>query len=223
MVRNILWQEVYNSRHIAKNVLYEWRHGLPSGHPMTTIINCLSNQLMFRCAFAKLCPDCDFDDHVRLVVYGDDNIMGISEAICERFNQVKLTEYFASVGIEYTMEDKSSVPVPYRSLTEVSFLKRSFVPSPLIDVEYLAPLDLKIAVDIARWTSRGIAQKQIEHDNVVETLDELSLHGQEVYLDWSTKIFRAAGRHFPDLKAPVDPIAEWNTRIKKVTKLVKML
>lgn len=221
-IRNILWQEVYNSRHIAKQTVYEWRFGLPSGHPMTTIINCISNQLMFRCAFMKICPGINFDEYVRLVVYGDDNIMGISPLVIDRFNQESLTKFFAKAGIEYTMEDKNSTVLKCRELHEVTFLKRGFVSNVLLPGTYLAPLDIETILDIPRWTNKGKHQINTELATLDECLNELSIHGEDVYMKYAPRIFDAASKYWDQYRGPVHLRVEWATRLKKVTSLDKV-
>ena len=47
-IRRVLWEEVYNSKHISGSNVYWWTHSLPSGHPLTTVINSVYNNLAFR-------------------------------------------------------------------------------------------------------------------------------------------------------------------------------
>lgn len=98
----------------------------PSGHPLTVIINCIVNCLYMRYCYYQVNPNrtcVDFRENVRLMTYGDDNIM------CSRvdwFNHTVIAEQLDKVGITYTMADKVSESVPFLPLSKTSFLKRSF-------------------------------------------------------------------------------------------------
>jgi hypothetical protein len=102
----------------------------PSGHPLTVIINSIVNSLYMRFAWFSLKPDNfagRFHDHVHLMTYGDDNIMGVSiEA--SWFNHTAISDVLSSSGVMYTMADKEQESVPFLHISQTSFLKRSFRP-----------------------------------------------------------------------------------------------
>jgi len=101
----------------------------PSGHPLTVIINCIVNSLYMRYSYYILNPEHEvetFTQRVKLMTYGDDNVMGVSKQI-SWFNHTTLQEVLAGIGIEYTMADKEAASVPYIHIDEVSFLKRFWV------------------------------------------------------------------------------------------------
>jgi hypothetical protein len=100
----------------------------PSGHPLTVIINSLVNSLYIRYAYRALNPAkivSDFIRFVALITYGDDNSMGISKLLAW-FNHTTIQECLASIGVEYTMADKTSESIPYINISETSFLKRTW-------------------------------------------------------------------------------------------------
>jgi hypothetical protein len=101
---------------------------LPSGHPLTVIINSLANCLYMRYCYACLSPDGtakDFKKNVSLMTYGDDNIMGVSKD-CNWFNHTSIMNVLASIGITYTMADKNQPSIPYIHIDDCTFLKRSW-------------------------------------------------------------------------------------------------
>jgi hypothetical protein len=196
LVRSILFMEVYNSKHICRTTIYEWHKCLPSGHPLTTIINCLYNKFLWRLCWMFLVPieyrnlD-DFTRHVALIVYGDDNAAGISDDVIDFFNQCTLTMAMQTVGMIYTNEDKTEVNDTFRDISNVSFLKRQFY----FDKEtgiYTAPLSLSVVLEIPYWTRKGVHCEQIERDNVQTSLQELSLHPQAQWDIWAPKILQAS-------------------------------
>lgn len=98
----------------------------PSGHPLTVIINCIVNSLYMRYCYHELnpCKEVDtFKKHVALITYGDDNAMSSS---VDWFNHTSIAKVLATVGVNYTMADKLAQSVPFISINEVSFLKRTF-------------------------------------------------------------------------------------------------
>ncbi len=100
----------------------------PSGHPLTVIINCIVGSLYFRYCFVELEPQGRglelFDSLVVAINYGDDNILA---SLADWFNHTSITQVLATVGVQYTMADKSEVSIPFLSIDKVSFLKRNFV------------------------------------------------------------------------------------------------
>lgn len=105
----------------------------PSGQPLTVIINCLVNALYMRYAFVELCPFQGsifdkakrFKEFVRLLTYGDDNVMGVSKA-APWFNHTAVQHQMQLIGVEYTMADKTSESVPYVHIKDVAYLKRTW-------------------------------------------------------------------------------------------------
>jgi len=99
----------------------------PSGHPLTVIINCIVNSLYMRYCYHQLHPTHDvstFKKFVRLITYGDDNAM---TSLVKWFNHTTIASELAKIGITYTMADKTSESRPFIDISEISFLKRSFV------------------------------------------------------------------------------------------------
>lgn len=108
----------------------------PSGHPLTVIVNSIANSLYMRIAYKNITGRADFREKVALLTYGDDNIMSVSRE-CKTFDHTRVQDFFATVGIKYTMADKESDSVPFIHLDDAEFLKRSWA-----DCEFgvLAPL-----------------------------------------------------------------------------------
>jgi len=101
----------------------------PSGHPLTVNINSLVNSIYVRYCYAKLSPHGDvskFQEDVALLTYGDDNAMGVSPR-APWFNHTAMQKTLADVDIQYTMADKDAETVPYIPISQVSFLKRTWV------------------------------------------------------------------------------------------------
>lgn len=116
--------------------------GEVSGHQFTTILNCIVN--IFYLAYAWLEAGYDIDDFfefIRAVVLGDDHAVTVAPQF-PKYTHTHITNVMRSVGVGYTMADKSSESVPYINLSQVTFLKRSFKYSEELGV-VLGPLDVE--------------------------------------------------------------------------------
>lgn len=206
-IRRILWYELVNSKHIRGDQVYCWPSSLPSGHPCTTIVNNLYNHIAFNMCWIQLglpvFGEGSFYDNVYLITMGDDNIYSVSVPFREKFNEFAVSEEMAKLGLIYTPEvDKSAkVKVGLRKLTEVSFLKRSFRFDSFTS-RWVAPIDMSVILDMPNWTKNNPELRHsITKDNVESALMELSLHGEEVFDKYSTRIISGyKSTNLPPLK-----------------------
>lgn len=196
-IRRILWMEVWNSFHASGLTLFQWIAKLPSGHPLTTIINTLVVMILMRLSFMVVYGTesiGEFNRVVILAVYGDDNVVNIHPDIAEHFNQRTLMEIMPQFGYTYTSENKEDDPPPTRRLDEVTFLKRHFRVDSLVG-RTVAPLDLQTILEIPMWTKSGGASLEITKDNVVTAVEELSLHNPDTFSKWIHVIVSASQEH----------------------------
>lgn len=191
LVREILWAEVYNSLHLHGKTALMFDHSLPSGNPLTTIINTMYVNIVVRMAFAECMNNpaalSEFDRHVELIAYGDDNIMNISDEAIEYFNYRTIPRAMEKFGLIYTSEDKSEVesgPI-CKTLLDATFLKRSFVRTTM---GFIGPLDINTVVEMPYWYRQGPGVEQRIEDNVSNCLCELSLHGDEKWDEYAPKL-----------------------------------
>lgn len=139
--------------------LVEFFGSNPSGHPLTVIINGLANSLYMRYCYHELDPEHavrNFKKRVALITYGDDNAMGV-HASAPWFNHTAVQAVLAAVGVRYTMADKEAVSVPYISIDDVSFLKRTWRWDEDVGA-FLAPLE---EASIGKSLTRVVASKTI--------------------------------------------------------------
>jgi hypothetical protein len=195
--RRILWLEVVNSRHIRGNLMYEWHKGLPSGHPMTSVINSIANMVLFHYAWVLITRTSPvrFLTHNQLYVYGDDNLLAIGDddVSVDKVNQHTLTAAFRRMGLTYTTENKDDEEVStVRSLQDVSFLKRTFRYE---DGHWYAPLDLQTILEIPMWCMNKSLLESITQTNIDTALIELSAHPREVWDTWAPRIIEESRRH----------------------------
>lgn len=94
-----------------------------SGHPLTVIINGVANLMYMIYAFESVYPTEDFFEKVRVMTYGDDNILNVHNS-CPLFTQPAATHALAQINVMYTASDKGVVASDY--VSEPSFLKRTW-------------------------------------------------------------------------------------------------
>lgn len=195
-VRRILWLELTNSIHVQGDSLYEWYTSLPSGHPLTAMVNTMYNGIAFRYCWLRSFDTMPkykykFNDMCYLIALGDDNVFSVHPAVADIFTEPTVGKYMAELGLTYTSETKDTVNKNLRSLTEVEFLKRKWRYSPEVR-RYVAPLQVKRLIEMTNWTKKGVNADQISRDNVDSILRELSLHGKESFSLWVPKLIKSA-------------------------------
>jgi hypothetical protein len=203
-IRGALAKDLYSSVHLngfdgeyftaMKDTLYTWPVSMPSGHPATTVINCLYNLFAFAYCFIKLCPDdvSQYHNLTKPVVYGDDNIVRTKRTISHVFNQATIAEVMASdLGLCYTNETKDGVSGESRGIDDVSFLKRRF--SRLVDGGMGMIIALESIDKAICWTSKGVEFGQ----TLRNVLLELSTHPHSVWQEYVSQL-KACGARLDD-------------------------
>jgi len=194
-VREVLWYELINSRHVWGDLMLEWANGTPSGHFLTALINTMHNHVLFILCYMHIFGNTylvamTFYQMVYLIVLGDDNAFDVKETIKDEFDEAAVAKAMAQFGMVYTSELKGESQKGHRRITEIEFLKRSFRYEDSVG-RYVAPLRLEVVLEIPYWTKKGPLNREIVLDNVQNTLDELSLHGEDVFNEWAPKIIKS--------------------------------
>jgi hypothetical protein len=183
-VRRVLFMEMYSSVHLFRDILYVWHKGMPSGNPLTSILNSIYNNIIIRCAYIMAMESFesikDFDHNVYMCAYGDDNVISVSDKVKDAFNMGVLTECLAEFGMTYTDDNKNSGNVTFRSIGEISFLKRGFVFNEARN-KWLAPLDYESIRHQMYYCDDMDRVCDILKQSYDTFLLELSLHGEEVF------------------------------------------
>ncbi|UQJ82152.1 polyprotein [Exitianus exitiosus virus 2] len=167
LVRRCMCEETKFSVHLMLNLLYQVNCGSPSGHPLTTIINSIVNCLYVLYSFLELGFNIkEYDDNVKLITYGDDLIMSVSDEFISKFNCESMSEVLWRYAIKLTDASKTGDIVQSRSLLDpdVTFLKRRFILHPKRRGVYLAQLDKRAVLEVCNWTfkSSNLREKSIE-------------------------------------------------------------
>ena len=214
-IRSILWMEVYNSRHIVDGVIYEWLSGLPSGHPFTIIINTIYNHIVSRYVwFRSVGNHSSYNDNTYTVAQGDDITAAVTDEFKDKFSDVIFAKYALELGLTYTNETKSGELIPHRGLSEIEFLKRSFVFDERENL-FIAPLKLKSILKMVDWTKRK-NKNRIVADNVITATKELSLHDKSTFDFYASEIRTEFKGHYPFLNTSEPLDVEFEKRREQV-------
>jgi len=174
--------------------LVEFYGSNPSGHPLTVIINSLVNSLYMRYAYYTLNPTKDlytFKDNVKLMTYGDDNIMGVSDQT-PWFNHTTISQNLGELGIVYTMADKEADSIPYIHIDDCTFLKRHWRWDADIGA-YVAPL---LADSIEQSMLLCVESQAVPFE--VQCVDIISAAGR-AYFDHGRIIFESKQRELKEI------------------------
>jgi len=203
-IRSMLYESIVHSVHIYRGVIYRWNGSLPSGNPLTALLNTMYNSVVFRYAwYLQDITRPSFHTCVKLIILGDDNGFAVHPDYME-FNELRLPELLITIGLTYTPEDKKSLLVhPARKLKEIEFLKRKFRYDDTYR-QYLAPLRYNVLEEMVQFTKKGSNSGRICIDNCIIAIREASLHDKYVYDEFCKKVIDEAIKYYPDL-TPSEP------------------
>lgn len=184
LVRDTLFLEIHQSRHICDGLLHVWSGGMPSGGPCTATINTLINNLIVRYCWYVINPYTEFNEHVRMLAYGDDIIWNTSDTMTENFNDAVLEQTLRVIGYTYTDETKKAVNSKKKHITDIEFLKRGFRYESVLG-RWIGHQNLNVILNTPMWSKRGSEYMKITITNVGVALRELSLHSKATWEEWS--------------------------------------
>jgi hypothetical protein len=130
-------------------------HSVSSGIWITGFFNSLINRASTACAYyreaTRLGKKPNITEFMQITdfVYGDDKLNGVPSHL-SWFNAIVMRDWFESTGMTYTDGAKRPVDKPFSSLSEVSFLKRTFRYHPLIN-RVMCPLSLDTMYNSVQW------------------------------------------------------------------------
>jgi hypothetical protein len=197
--RTVLWMDLVHSRHLSgargvNTVVVQWNKSLPSGHPLTTLVNSWYSLICLFACFHKLtCDRVEFNDaweYISPATYGDDNITGVSDVVADVFNQVTVAESMSELfNLTYTSGIKNEALRPHKTLEECTFLKRGFVrDEDEIFNGWVAPL----AFESFLFTSYYYKNNREVRSELIKKLDgslgELCLHDISAWQEHAPRI-----------------------------------
>lgn len=199
-VRERLWEYATCAIRYNQGTIYQTTNGTPAGFVPTAENNSLYGLCAFRAAYIYLAhkykPELNdlkhFEENVRVITYGDDNVLSIHPKLKEFFNMRNLVEAFDSFGMVYTTANKDTDYDTRKTISDVSFLKRRFALVRIKNVlfpRFVCPAPLDTRIDMLNWTSSKHVDNLLEQsDTVTDVFKELAMHPQDVFDHWTQRI-----------------------------------
>lgn len=159
-----------------------------SGCFLTTIINCICLNLAFRYIFKVRFMLLDFDDHVKIVILGDDHV--ISKVIGFNWTPQMIAEDFEQIGMTYTCADKSDIATStFKSFEDIIFLGATPKKFSDEDDTYVGVSKITSLLDSLQFTRNGNLTIKEE---AISKLELLSMYDKEFYVEKRDLILKVA-------------------------------
>lgn len=201
-MRDTLVNKFIHQFHLRGRVLDMWTGSLPSGDPMTSIINSLLNiSYLTYCMVRGNSNDLSllrkYPDFLSIRVLGDDNRLVLNPLMKDVF-KTEYFEFMKDFNQIYTDDTKSGDQGDFRKYVDTTLLKRGTRFEKLLS-KYVCPLELKTIVEMALWTKK-VGKEEIPDieqaiANVENACRELSLHGDEIWDEWFPKFQKMYQEH----------------------------
>nr|WIM49413.1 MAG: non-structural polyprotein [Dicistroviridae TZ-1] len=210
--RQILFENVIHSYHIAEDRIYGWTHSQPSGNPGTAVLNSMYNSLVCRMVYYALeeaqgirnTLHDSFNAKVNMVSYGDDNLLSVDSSV-PWFNMAAMCDEMKKLGMTYTAETKDGSIYKYKPLVECAFLQRSF----RLDDNgmWYGPLGRRSINERLNWMQKTQDAEGVLRQNIDGAIAEWALHDKATFEMWSKKISVVA-LNYCNYAPPIFP-QEW--------------
>jgi len=182
----VLFSDLINSIHVCKNVVYALNRGMPSGHPLTSILNTLYNMYMMYICYMKLVPitfqfNEAFERNFVGFFYGDDHIISVSDAILPYFNYDTLSQLLMGVfEHKYTSCFKEELKVGKLcdALSDVTILKRKLQ---RVEGRWRATLDENTIREEPMFHSKTVPHDKALRENIDSAMREYFFFGRARY------------------------------------------
>nr|AZF99054.1 orf1 [Ullucus comovirus 1] len=186
---------------IAKMAVWKVECGMPSGFPLTVIMNSILNELLVRYCYKAIMIEAKspsmhregFQSLIRLATYGDDNLIAVSPCIAPIFNGDSLKRKMATFGVTITDgKDKTLPTLAFRSLYECDFLKRGFKKRGLF---WDSPEEKESLWPLLHYVKNcPLEMHEAYLVNVKSIMRELYMHGKEEAQDFRRKVLAVASK-----------------------------
>lgn len=160
-------------------------HSLPSGSWLTAVFNSLINRVYTLMWYyielkkiGKRPNKLEFHKDVVDYVYGDDRVNCCkNKLLSSSLNAITMTSFFESIGMEMTDSTKHKINLPFQPLSEITFLKRSFVFHPILE-KISCPLDLRTIFSSLSWIDKS------KEDLELVMQDKINAFQREIFLHY---------------------------------------
>lgn len=186
--REIFEEEAIATIVVDYDTVYKTTRGNKSGEYLTTVINCICNDLLSFYTWVKTTNNFDineFRSNVSSVSFGDDKVESVSDEYAEKYNYFTAKEIMSSIGHIITPGAKDGIERKFCSIDQTQFLKRGISEWEGVIV---APLLQRSIESPFVWTQISTSDHIIWFNLIEQTLFEALLHGQAYYDSFRGKL-----------------------------------
>lgn len=204
-IASVLTLDVFNALLLIDDQIVMNTHSLPSGCPMTTILNTWYNKIIASMVMHRIVKrNCRnllprYRQLYGLIAYGDDNVFIISPELRKFIEPDEITKEMSAFGMTYTSGNKHDV-IHYEYFSDIAILKRKFLYESRLG-RWIMPLDLKVILEVMNWDR--CKNEHDKHDQLKMNLDFLSLelvyHGKSTWTEWMNKAIALVSPLVPNL------------------------
>jgi hypothetical protein len=201
--RKILATESIETYVVDYDTVYKTERGNKSGEFLTTIVNCIANDILSFYAWIKTTGIDSietFRDNVSIITFGDDKIESVSDEFAGQYNYMTVKEVLTSIGHKITPGSKDGKEQPFTSIDNLQFIKRTFVE---LNGEIVAPLLQRSIESPFTWTELSATDVSIWEGIVKEKLYEAYLWGEKYYDKFRNKLSHCNSKQIRLLIAPI--------------------
>jgi hypothetical protein len=185
-IREQICNELTHTLQLSENLLYFTHQGIPSGSPLTVYVNSAINEILMMYAYLVIGKSegialDSWESNVKLSTYGDDNLLSVSHDIKHWYHFNNISECFGELGLKYTPEDKKSGGFLFKSIYDISFLKRKFVRDKEYNNRILAPIDMESINELFNWYRTGMNEEEILYVNIEDAMRKAHAWGKQYF------------------------------------------
>nr|QTH26252.1 polyprotein [Cherry rasp leaf virus] len=210
LARSLLMDMASTRYGLTNGDLWYVTSGIPSGFPLTVIVNSLVNNFFIHFSYIKLMkreelnslyPLHSFRQMVAYATYGDDNLVSVNDVITEKFNLVKIADLLAEHGVTLKngADKNEEILSPFYPLEKVDFLKRKFVH---YQGHVVAPLNPVNITERLHWIRKGLGEADATLENCSSAAFEALFHGRCYYDTLVAKIYKACAASKLSIQLP---------------------
>jgi hypothetical protein len=201
--------------------------GEASGQQLTTFFNCLANLLLHCYAYVVIHATersvdhfielaLEFFEKVFCITLGDDVALKVHPDR-PSYNHTSIQRVFSSIGITYTMAQKDAPSVPYIPLSEVTFLKRTWVDHVEFPGMKLAALDKRSIYKMLCYTvpSHSVSPDEQMAAAIASAQAEAFFHGPRFFAQIADLIAEMPKSRELVLRMLSCPAPSWNTMVQR--------
>lgn len=182
---------------ITGNLVFFTTQGNKSGNPLTDVFNSMTNVWLIYVCYMHNHPSGptlrDFDKNVSLLTYGDDVIISALGSVLKWFNRNSVASVANQLGYSVTSASKGDILLPIDTLSDLTFLKRKFVP---MGVLVMAPLPQDVIYRELQWIKKdNRSEVDIQNQIIEGSVRFMAHHGPQQLRLYLEQLYQLGIKH----------------------------